>query len=101
MKWIAEYADIHGILMAPHGTLDGLIGLAAHVQLAAALPHNYIAFEYPNGDPESWYDIIEGLPETIVKDSFIEVWDTPGLGVNFNIGKAEKYLKEEDKGFFD
>ena len=32
MKWIAEYADIHGILMAPHGTLDGLIGLAAHVQ---------------------------------------------------------------------
>ena len=101
MKWIAEYADIHGILMAPHGTLDGLIGLAAHVQLAAALPHNYIAFEYPNGDPEWWYDIIEGLPETIVKDSFIEVWDTPGLGVNFNVSKAEKYLKEEDKGFFD
>ena len=101
MKWIAEYADIHGILKAPHATLDGLIGLAAHVQLAAALPHNYIAFEYPNGDPEWWYDIIEGLPETIVKDSFIEVWDTPGLGVNFNIGKAEKYLKEEDKGFFD
>ncbi len=27
MKWIAEYADLHGILMAPHGVLDGLIGL--------------------------------------------------------------------------
>ncbi|MGH9665542.1 MAG: mandelate racemase/muconate lactonizing enzyme family protein, partial [Bryobacteraceae bacterium] len=30
LKWIAEYADIHGILVAPHGIFDGLIGLAAH-----------------------------------------------------------------------
>src|SRR6204780_1760590 len=44
MKWIAEYADLHGILIAPHGIFDGLIGLAAHVQLAAALPQNYIGF---------------------------------------------------------
>ena len=27
LKWVAEYADLHGILMAPHGTFDGLIGL--------------------------------------------------------------------------
>ena len=37
LKWIAEYADLHGILVAPHGIFDGLIGLAAHVHLAAAL----------------------------------------------------------------
>ena len=29
LKWIAEYADLHGILMAPHGVLDGLFGIAA------------------------------------------------------------------------
>jgi L-alanine-DL-glutamate epimerase-like enolase superfamily enzyme len=23
LKWVAEYADLHGILMAPHGTGDG------------------------------------------------------------------------------
>src|SRR5438309_1993836 len=23
LKWIAEYADLHGVLMAPHGVLDG------------------------------------------------------------------------------
>ena len=28
-KWIAEYAHLHGILMAPHGTGNGLLGLAA------------------------------------------------------------------------
>ena len=32
LKWVAEYADMHGILMAPHGTGDGLIGLAALVR---------------------------------------------------------------------
>jgi L-alanine-DL-glutamate epimerase-like enolase superfamily enzyme len=47
LKWIAEYADIHGILMAPHGTGNGLLGLAALVQVCATLPDNYIAFEIP------------------------------------------------------
>jgi L-alanine-DL-glutamate epimerase-like enolase superfamily enzyme len=51
LKWIAEYADLHGILMAPHGVFDGLIGLAALVQVCATLPQNYIAFEYPNDKP--------------------------------------------------
>ena len=100
-KWIAEYADLHGILIAPHGTADGLIGLAAHVHLAATLPRNFIALEYPTGRPEWWYDIIEGLPDPIVKDSYIEVWDRPGLGVEFNVEAARKYLPEEDKDFFD
>ncbi len=101
LKWVAEYADMHGILMAPHGTLDGVIGLAALVQVSAALPHNYIAFEYPTGQPEWWYDIIDGLPSPIVKDGFIDVWDTPGLGVSFNVAEAKKYLKDEDTNFFD
>ena len=48
LKWIAEYADLHGILMAPHGTGNGLLGLAALVQVCATLPHNFIAFEYPS-----------------------------------------------------
>ena len=101
MKWIAEYADLHGVLIAPHGTMDGLIGLAAHVHLAATLPQNYIAFEYPTGNPDWWYEILDGLPNPIVKDSYIEVWDAPGLGITFKRDIAEKHLREEDKGFFD
>ncbi|HEX2032688.1 MAG TPA: mandelate racemase/muconate lactonizing enzyme family protein [Chloroflexota bacterium] len=101
LKWIAEYADLHGILMAPHGVLDGLIGLGALVQVAATLPENYIAFEYPLGRPDWWYDIVEGLPDPIVKDGFIEVWDRPGLGVDFNVAAARQYLAPEDQDFFD
>jgi L-alanine-DL-glutamate epimerase-like enolase superfamily enzyme len=101
LKWVAEYADLHGILIAPHGIFDGLIGLAALVQVCATLPQNYIAFEYPVGRPEWWYDIIEGLPHPIVKDGLIEVWDKPGLGIRFNVEKAQKYLPPGDEDFFD
>jgi L-alanine-DL-glutamate epimerase-like enolase superfamily enzyme len=103
LKWIAEYADLHGILMAPHGTGDGLFGLAALVQVCATLPHNYIAFEYPIGNPEWWHDIVDGLPSPIVRDGFIEVdaWTLPGLGLDFNIEAAKHHLRPEDANFFD
>lgn len=100
LKWIAEYADLHGILMAPHGTGNGLLGLAALVQVCATLPDNFIAFEYPVGKPDWWHEIVEGLPPQIVQDGFIEVWDRPGMGVEFNIEAASTYLKDEDRDFF-
>jgi len=100
LKWVAEYADLHGVLVAPHGTGDGLIGLAALVQVSATLPDNTIAFEYPIGEPSWWYDIVEGLPKPIVKDGFIDVWDAPGLGITINPRKARKYLESGDKDFF-
>ena len=101
LKWIAEYANLHGILMAPHGTGNGLLGLAALVQMSATLPNNFIAFEYPIGDPAWWYDIVDGLPDPIVKDGMIEVWDRPGMGVDINPERAKRYLAEEDSAFFD
>lgn len=101
LKWIAEYADLHGISVAPHGIFDGLIGLAAHVHMAAAMPQNYIAFEYPLGQPDWWYQIVDGLPNPIVKRGFIDVWDKPGLGVTFNVAAAKAHLADEDKRFFD
>jgi L-alanine-DL-glutamate epimerase-like enolase superfamily enzyme len=56
LKWIAEYADLHGVMIAPHGIFDGLIGLAGLVQVCATLPSNFIAFEYPFARPEWWYE---------------------------------------------
>lgn len=101
LKWIAEFADLHGIAIAPHGIFDGLIGLAAHVHMAAAMPQNFIAFEYPFGQPDWWYDIIDGLPNPIVTKGFIDVWDAPGLGVTFKVNAAKARLSPEDRGFFD
>jgi L-alanine-DL-glutamate epimerase-like enolase superfamily enzyme len=101
LKWIAEYADLHGILVAPHGIFDGVFGVAAQVHLGAVAPQNYIAFEYAKGQPEWWYDIVDGLPDPIVKNGFIDVWDKPGLGITFNVKAAKAHLTEEDRDFFD
>ncbi|MBN4064243.1 mandelate racemase/muconate lactonizing enzyme family protein [Dehalococcoides mccartyi] len=100
MKFIAEYADLHGILIAPHGTGDGLIGLAAQTHLAAVLPDNFIAFELPTPDPTWWLDIMEG-EKFEVKDSHIDVPTSPGLGLTFIQEEAKKHLREEDSNFFD
>jgi L-alanine-DL-glutamate epimerase-like enolase superfamily enzyme len=103
LKWIAEYADLHGILMAPHGTGDGLFGLAALVQVCATLPHNFIAFEYPIGNPAWWREIVEGLPEPLVDHGFVDVdaWTRPGMGLDFTIESAKARLCAEDADFFE
>jgi L-alanine-DL-glutamate epimerase-like enolase superfamily enzyme len=101
LKWVAEYADLHGILMAPHGVIDGIFGLAALVNVCATMPANFLAFEYTTARPEWWYDIVDGLPDPIVTDSHIDVWDRPGLGVEFRVEAAKKYLNEDEKDFFD
>jgi L-alanine-DL-glutamate epimerase-like enolase superfamily enzyme len=100
-KWVAEYADLHGIAVAPHGFLDGLFGLAALVQVAATLPDNYLAFEYTVADEPWWYEAVAGLPNPIVRGGFIEVWDGPGLGVVLDAAAARPYLHPQDTGFFD
>ncbi|MBV1694409.1 MAG: mandelate racemase/muconate lactonizing enzyme family protein [Hyphomicrobiales bacterium] len=99
LKWIAEYADLHGVMIAPHGTGNGLIGLAALVQVCATLPGNFIAFELPTGDPSWWFDIVDHVPK--VSSGMIEVPDRPGMGSALVPELAARYLSEDDKGFFD
>lgn len=102
LKWVAEHAHMHSILMAPHGTANGLLGLGALVNLCATLPANYIAFEYPSASDPWWHDIIEGLPEgRIVNNSMIDLFERPGLGLDINAEAAKPYLLEEDANFFD
>ena len=101
LKWIAEHADLHGIAVAPHGTANGILGLAALVQMSAVLPDNFIAFEYPARFEKFWYDITEGFDGFPVKGGLIDVPDRPGLGVNMLPKEAKKYLTEGDSDFFD
>jgi L-alanine-DL-glutamate epimerase-like enolase superfamily enzyme len=101
LKWVGQHADLYGIQIAPHGTFNGLLGLAAQVQVGATMPENYIAFEYTQANPSWWYDIVEGLPDPIVKDGLIDVWDRPGMGVDFIVSEARKHLSDEDRNFFN
>lgn len=56
--------------------------------------------EYPVAKPDWWYSIVTGLPERIVVDGFIEVWNRPGLGIDFDRPTTAAHLLPEDEGFF-
>jgi L-alanine-DL-glutamate epimerase-like enolase superfamily enzyme len=64
------------------------------VHLGAACPQNYIGFEYAKGQPGG--GDIGRLPNPIVKDGYIDVWDKPGLGVTFNVRAAKAHLSDDD-----
>jgi len=101
-KWIAELADLHGVLIAPHSGLNGPIELMAAVHMAATLPKNFIALEFPFA-PQEWWEgnLVKGLEKPVVKDGFVEVPDKPGLGIELNEKAVRKVLREEDKDFFE
>ena len=46
-------------------------------------------------------EIVEGLPNPIVKNSMIDVIERPGMGVDLIPEAAAQYLAPEDVGFFD
>jgi L-alanine-DL-glutamate epimerase-like enolase superfamily enzyme len=101
LKWVAEHAYLHSIMMAPHGTANGLLGLGALINVCATLPANYIAFEYPSASDPWWEEIVIGLPDKIVTNSMVDLLPAPGLGLDIDAEGARKYLREEDSGFFD
>ena len=101
LKWVAEYADLHGIMMAPHGIGNGLIGLAGVVQVCATMPDNLVAFECPSPSTEWWPEIVDGMENIEVKDGHVVVADAPGIGIDLIPERARKYLEDEDKDFFD
>ena len=95
LKWVAEYADLHGILMAPHGIGNGPFGLAALIQVCATLPDNFVAFELPHISPR-WRPLIVGLEGELVEDGLIRVPDAPGLGTDLNEEAVRDFLGTDD-----
>jgi len=97
-KWIAEFADLYGLLIAPHNM--GLpIVFMANVHAAAAMPQNFIAFEFHSADIPWWEDLVKGLEKPIIKDGFVEVPENPGLGVELDEKVVRKHLPEGESYF--
>ena len=79
LKKIADMADEEGVAVAIH-MAESPIACMAAVHAAAAM-HNVLAMELHSVDIPWWQDLVKGLPEPIVKDGYITVPDTPGLGI--------------------
>ena len=97
-KFIAELADLYGVLIAPH-SLGLPISFMANVHAAAAMPKNFIAFEFHMADNPWWEDIIKGVEKPLIKDGYAAIPDKPGLGFELNEKEVRKHLAEGEKYF--
>ncbi len=91
MKKIAAMAEAHYIGMAPHDGSLGPVAEMAAVHLMATLP-NFLILEHLEDDVPQRYEVMTGQPK--IKDSFIEVPDEPGLGIDIVEEAIAKYPSE-------
>ncbi len=79
LKKIADMADENGVAVAVHMAESPIAALAA-IHTAAAM-HNVLAMELHSVDIPWWQDLVNGPEKPFVKDGFITVPNTPGLGI--------------------
>ena len=81
MKKLAGMAEAHHIMMAPHSGSLGPVAEYAALHLLAAIP-NALMLERIEDDWPGRRDVISAHPEQ--KNGFLDVPNTPGLGVDIN-----------------
>lgn len=92
---IAQMAQDFGVQYVGHGWNTAL-GLAADLQLAAALP-NVAMVEYIGGS--AYVDGLLANPFELDADGMLDIPDVPGLGVTLDPEKVARYTPEAQRLF--
>ena len=88
LKEIAAMAEPYFVVVSPHNYNSTTLGLAATMQVSAAIP-NFLITEYFVNLEEFGKDIAKVPFE--VKDSYIQVPTTPGIGIDLNEDRLANY----------
>ena len=100
LKKIADYADEHGVAVAIH-MAESPIACMAAVHAAAAM-HNVLALEFHSVDVPWWKDMVNGLPQPLIENGFINVPDAPGLGIeSLNEELLAKHINPDIPGMWE
>ena len=89
---IAAMAQPYYIAVSPHGWNSTGIGAAAAVHASAVMP-NFLIYEYMVQAEEVSRDLTIGYNEPV--NGYLELPKTPGLGVEINESKLEKYAYQQ------
>jgi len=99
-KRIGDYAQQHGIGMALHLAATPVATMAS-VHVAAAT-ENFLALEHHAADLAWWSDLVTGLSQPLIRDGFISVPDSPGLGFgDINPDAMREHVDPDDPVFFE
>ena len=79
LKKIGDLCEKYGVAMAIH-MAESPIACMAAVHTAAAL-QNVLALEFHSVDVPWWNELANGIANPLIQNGFINVPDTPGLGI--------------------
>ena len=97
---IGDMAQDYGVAMAVHMAESPIACMAAVHSVAAT--ENFIALENHSIDTPWWNEIANGLPNPIIQNGFIDVPDTPGLGIeSLNDEVIKEHLDPNDPGLWE
>ena len=88
LKEIAAMAEPYFVVISPHNFNSTTVGLAATIQVSAAIP-NFLITEYFVNLEELGKDIAKVPFE--VQDGYIQLPDTPGLGIDLDEERLAAY----------
>ena len=88
LKEIAAMAEPYFVVISPHNFNSTTVGLAATIQVSAAIP-NFLITEYFVNLEELGRDIAKNPFE--VKDGYIQILDAPGLGIDLDEERLAAY----------
>ena len=79
LKKIGDLAEKYGVAVVIH-MAESPIACMAAVHTAAAMQH-VLALEFHSVDIPWWQDMVNGLPKPLIQNGYIQVPNTPGLGI--------------------
>ena len=88
LKEIAAMAEPYFVVISPHNFNSTTVGLAATIQVSAAIP-NFLITEYFVNLEEFGRDIAKTPFE--VQDGYIQIPDAPGLGIDLDEERLAAY----------
>ena len=97
-KKIGDLAQEHGVAMALHMAGTPVCAMAS-IHCAAAT-ENFLVLENHSVDDPEWNELVTGLPNPIIQDGFMEVPDTPGLGIELNPDAIKRNLHPSESEYF-
>lgn len=98
-KKIGDLAQEHGIAMAMHMAGTPIAAIAS-VHCAAAV-ENFLTLENHSIDIPWWNKLVTGLPDPIIQSGYIQVPESPGLGIDLNPDVIMAHLDPKDPGYFE
>jgi gluconate/galactonate dehydratase len=95
-KAIANRAEENYITFSPHNVCSP-VGTMGCVHLGASIP-NFGVCEY-HALAVDWWDDLLVRDDPLIQDGYIQVPETPGLGIELDEGVVEDHLADGETGF--